>query len=629
MKYRREIDGLRALAIIPVVCFHAGFRAFSGGFVGVDVFFVISGYLITALILAEKRQGTFTLANFYQRRARRILPALFVMMTFCLPFAWIWMMPDDLRDFSQTLVAVSTFSSNILFWIKSGYFDSANELKPLLHTWTLAVEEQYYLLFPCLLLLAWGLGKRRILCILAALALCSLALAQWGCIHQPRAAFYLLPTRAWELLAGVLAAFYLSDDARPAEHESDWISEACGIAGLSLIALAVFYFDRNTPFPGLYALVPTLGAVLIVLFVHGGTHVAKLLGSRPLVGIGLISYSTYLWHQPLFAFARLRNGAELSTTLRVVLSIGAVLLAYATWRFVETPFRKKGVVSTRTMVACGVAASVSFMALGAYGNHRNGFFDRLTAEQQEIYSYTQFDFSKLWRDGKCFLDPEQTYSDFAEECQQTDSNAGITLIWGDSHAAALTPGMRKLLPNVVQYTASACPPVIDIEFNSRPHCKEINRFVLREVGRLRPSRIFLHADWLAYKEEAPAASIEKTIGAILGADPQATVTLVGVVPQWWPSLPVVILRKHIPLNSDRSIPNPMFDELAASDRELRSAAVASGALFASPLEDLCDKEDCKVITAADGRFQLMAWDRVHLTEAGSALLAKMLLDNRR
>jgi len=200
MTYRREIDGLRAFAVIPVILFHAGFQTFSGGFVGVDVFFVISGYLITSLILEEKQAGTFTLVGFYERRVRRILPALFLVMFACLPFVWLWLPPLEMGSFSQSLVAVSGFASNVLFYLKSDYFETAAALKPLLHTWSLAVEEQYYLLFPIFLLLIWRLGKHWIVAVLAVVAIVSLALAQWGSLNHQAFTFFLLPTRGWELL---------------------------------------------------------------------------------------------------------------------------------------------------------------------------------------------------------------------------------------------------------------------------------------------------------------------------------------------------------------------------------------------------------------------------------------------
>ncbi len=214
MDYRREIDGLRALAVLPVILFHAGFKIFSGGFVGVDVFFVISGFLITTILLSELEAGNFSLINFYERRARRILPVLFFVMLLCLPFAWIWLIPDDMKSFSQSVVAVSLYASNILFWGTSGYFDSAAELKPLLHTWSLAVEEQYYLFFPVFLMLAWRFGKRWIFNCLVFVFILSLALAQWWSSSMPMAGFFLLPARGWELLIGAFVAFYFTSPGR-------------------------------------------------------------------------------------------------------------------------------------------------------------------------------------------------------------------------------------------------------------------------------------------------------------------------------------------------------------------------------------------------------------------------------
>ena len=215
MKYRPEIDGLRALAVVPVIFFHAGVHLFSGGYIGVDVFFVISGYLISTIILAEKDAGAFSIIRFYERRARRILPALFFVMMACLPFAWVWLLPEDMKSFSQSLIAVPAFVSNMLFWKTSGYFDIAAELKPLLHTWSLAVEEQYYLLFPPLLMMTWRYGRQFILTVLLLILVSSLGLAQWASASKPDAAYYLLLTRGWEILIGSLVALHLSRPDAP------------------------------------------------------------------------------------------------------------------------------------------------------------------------------------------------------------------------------------------------------------------------------------------------------------------------------------------------------------------------------------------------------------------------------
>jgi peptidoglycan/LPS O-acetylase OafA/YrhL len=294
MDYRREIDGLRALAIIPVILFHAGFQSFSGGFVGVDVFFVISGYLITRIILAELREGKFSIINFYERRARRILPALFLIMFLCLLFAWLWLPPDNMRGFSKSLIAVSMFASNLLFWKESGYFDTAAGLKPLLHTWSLAIEEQYYVLFPLFLVFTWKLGKNWVLTILTAIFMLSLGTAQWSSSAKPIAAFYLLPTRGWELLVGAFVGFYEFTPSRSKFADiGSWL-------GLTLILYAILTFDNRTPFPSFYTLIPAVGTALIILFTNDKTAVGKILNHKVFVGIGLISYSLYLWHHPLF-----------------------------------------------------------------------------------------------------------------------------------------------------------------------------------------------------------------------------------------------------------------------------------------------------------------------------------------
>ncbi|MCG9729206.1 acyltransferase [Shewanella sp. Isolate13] len=364
MRYRAEVDGLRALAVIPVILFHAGFSQFSGGFVGVDVFFVISGYLITSIILTELERDKFCIINFYERRARRILPVLFFVMLACIPFAWLWLMPLDLQDFFQSIVAVSTFSSNILFWLESDYFDTAAELKPLLHTWSLAVEEQYYIFFPLLLMALWGRGKRLILGALALIFLLSLSLAQWAAFNAPTANFYLLPTRGWELLIGVFAAFLLN------QQQPKWMSPSLnnGLStlGLLLIVFSIFIFDASVPFPSVYALVPTVGTVLIIVFAQEGSWVQRCLSFKPLVGVGLISYSAYLWHQPVFAFVKYRSFTEPSVWLMLSLCAVVVGLSYLSWRYVEIPFRNKQAYSRRFIFSSGAALTAVFVAGGIW-----------------------------------------------------------------------------------------------------------------------------------------------------------------------------------------------------------------------------------------------------------------------
>ncbi len=362
MRYRKEIDGLRTLAVIPVILFHGGFEWLSGGYIGVDVFFVISGFLITSIILKEQEAGTFTIMSFYERRARRILPALFLVLLVTLPFAWFWLLPYELKDFGKSIIAVNLFSSNILFWLESDYFAATAEVIPLLHTWTLAVEEQFYIIFPLFMMLFWGLGKRWLAIIIGIIALASLGLAEWGWREFPDANFYLLPTRAWELMIGSLVAFYLFNKEQPkGQHFNQWAS----IAGLALIVVPLFLFDKGTPFPSLYALAPTVGTALIIVYTTPDTLVYRLLSLRLMVGIGLVSYSAYLWHQPLFVFARLISLEEPSLWLMGLLSIVTLMLAYLSWRFVEAPYRDRKRFSRKYIFVGSFVISLAFIAIGA------------------------------------------------------------------------------------------------------------------------------------------------------------------------------------------------------------------------------------------------------------------------
>lgn len=369
MKYRSEIDGLRAFAVLPVILFHAGFGLFGGGYVGVDVFFVISGFLITGILADDLDRGTYSILDFYERRARRILPALFFVIAVSIPAALAVMMPRQALDFAQSIIATVTFTSNILFWVEADYFAPTAELKPLLHTWSLAVEEQYYIVFPLLLALLWRIGRGATVWVIGAVAVASLIACQWAVTRHPEAAFYLLPFRAWELFVGSLCAFYMRAGPRTGH-------DAPALAGLALILGSIFVFDDHTPFPSVYALAPVLGTALILVFAQSGTLTARVLSFRPFVWVGLISYSAYLWHQPLFAFARIPMISAPSPALMLGLSAASLGLAYLSWRFVEGPFRNRSapVLGRRGVLfsVVGVAA-LALLAVGGYGQVSRGY----------------------------------------------------------------------------------------------------------------------------------------------------------------------------------------------------------------------------------------------------------------
>lgn len=437
MQYRPEIDGLRALAVVPVILFHAGFDLFKGGFVGVDIFFVISGYLITTIIIEDINDGKFTLKSFYERRARRILPALFLVLFFSSIFSWLWLAPDDMKDFSQSLVSTVLFFSNVLFWRESGYFETASELKPLIHTWSLSLEEQFYLFFPILCVFALRYFKKYLSLLIAVGLLVSLLLSILFTSKYTTASFFLLPTRIWELLAGSLVAIYLMNPV--SLKLSNRQRDAAGFLGILLIALSVVLFDESLKFPGFYAILPTLGAVLIILFAREDNFVGSFLGNRIFVFIGLISYSAYLWHQPLFAFARHRFEEDLSHNVFISLSLLSLLIGYLSWRFIERPFRNRAKTSSKMIVIFSVAGTSLAVAIGSYGIYTNGFENRLPFEVRR----------SLDNDPGIYIEPckRRTDADYAHVsvCEFGDLGADKTIIlYGDSHADVLLKPLSVL-----------------------------------------------------------------------------------------------------------------------------------------------------------------------------------------
>lgn len=463
MQYRREIDGLRAIAVLPVILFHAGFSWFSGGYVGVDVFFVISGYLITSILLSDLDKGTFSIARFYERRARRILPALFFVMLCCIPFAWAWMTPTQFADFSQGFIAIVFFASNVLFWKQENYFAQPAEENPLLHTWSLAVEEQFYIFFPILLLALWRFGQRPIFWVIVSLSAFSLLLSEWGWRNAPGANFYLLPTRAWELGAGAVCAMVLYGRA---QKTSQWLSAA----GLFLIVYSVFFYNEETPFPSLYALAPVLGTALIILFASHETMVAKILQARILVGIGLVSFSAYLWHQPLLAFARIYSFSSPSLLLMGTLSALSLILAWLSWRYIESPFRDRRRTSlTRNRIfAISALASVCFLSAGVIGHVTGGLEQRLSADQKLWTSDIKALHSERMqsiRANVCHFSPdfgELGIQEFIEQWDCTGSPAAgqrRIAVYGDSHSADKAAALRAAAIEPMQMGGSRCPLV--------------------------------------------------------------------------------------------------------------------------------------------------------------------------
>ncbi len=623
MKYRAEIDGLRALAVAPVILFHAGFELFGGGFVGVDVFFVISGYLITTLLIEDLEHRRFSIVDFYERRARRILPALLLVMAVCIPFAWQWTLPKQMEDFSQSLIAVSFFASNILFWLESGYFAPTAEEKPLLHTWSLAVEEQYYVLFPIFLFFTWRyVGKQKAFFAIAIIASVSLLLSEWGWRHHPNANFYLSPSRAWELLAGSMAAFFVQQHG---VKQNNTLS----VLGLVAILYAIFMFDEKTPFPSLFALLPVGGVVALIVFAGKDTITAKLLSRKPLVGIGLISYSAYLWHQPILAFSRLRL-AEQSVMLNVTLIIAVLILSYLSWRYIEKPFRNKNLVSRKSIFLFSAAGVLLFSLTGIFLGKHSSFDSRQTHIDSRISKLikteTPSSIEAGWRAGVCFIySGEDFYNTFEKDlCLNLNDKKPNILLFGDSHAAHWVYGLTSAFPeaNILQATAAGCRPLLPSQGLQR--CRELVDFIFNEFLPTNPvDTIILAARW---ESQESTQEVEASIQAL--SQYTKRVIVLGSVPEYRHSLSDIILGQSIfgelKNSDDISTFTPdkwLKKERFTAEEKIKNIVRSTTAEFVSTIDLMCQKNRCEWLTP---QGKINTFDHGHLTLEASHNMAKKM-----
>jgi peptidoglycan/LPS O-acetylase OafA/YrhL len=514
IKYQPEVDGLRAIAVLPVVMFHAGVNGFGGGFVGVDVFFVISGYLITSIIVKDLAEDRFSLSNFYERRIRRIIPALMLVVLASLVAGMVLFLPSQLRGLSLSALNTATFTSNIWFWYQTGYFTGSSPLEPLLHTWSLAVEEQFYVIFPIAL---WVMHRLRIPLLPSVLVVlvCSLIGSAVLVFKVPSATFYLLPTRAWELMVGSAISLGVVPSIRGRRAR-----ELLAALGLLLIVVPVLTYSDTTIFPGLAAIPPCLGAALVIVAGRqGGGTVTDVIGSRLLRGIGLISYSLYLWHWPVLVFARqyllTRELPAEATLLAVALSS---LLAWVTWRFVEAPFRDRSRMSGRAVfkAGLGITASVSAVAISAAVS--DGFPQRLDARTVALAA-GQYDRPATLR--LCQTDRP------TKPCRiGMDGPPPSFAVWGDSHAAALgeAVGIVARSQGVAGslFAFNGCPPAVGAPSPglSRPdwaRCSEWNERVQSAIIRDRTIQTVVLIGFWQFYVASDAEKLADRLGGTLRA----------------------------------------------------------------------------------------------------------------
>lgn len=615
MKYRPDIDGLRALAVLPVLFYHAGIPGFSGGFVGVDIFFVISGYLICGMIDEDIAKGSFSLAQFYKRRILRILPALFTMFAVTSVLAYAYLLPVELEDYSRSLASAVFSVSNVYFAGTAGYFDAPAETKPLLHTWSLGVEEQFYLVVPLLMLFAYRFLPKRAKPLFATAAVVSFAAAFVVSYRNETFVFYLTPFRAWELALGAL----LSIRFFPTPQD-EWARNLCGLAGLLMLLGVVLLGSPAAPLLLMTSL-SCLGAVLVIASSEAGISLAgRLLSWRPIVFIGLISYSLYLWHWPIIVFERTDGlfslgPAGLTRLVLVAISIG---IAYLSWKYVETPFRATANARSRAVVfGTASTAMAATLALCGLVLLIKGAPFRFPERVVSIASYLAYDPSGQFRTGRCFLATNRQQLD-QETCLKLDATRPNYLLVGDSHAAHLWYGLASAMPdvNVMQATASMCRPAMsEASLLDSRICPKLMRFVFDDfLVNNRIDKVLLAASW----KDGDLPGLERTLDALKarGLD----VAVLGPIVEYDGALPRLLADEI--LRGNPSIAGRMRTPgIRERDLKMRRMVSEHGGSYLSVYEAICGHGRCDEFAEGDTPMQ---FDAGHLTMKGSVEVARRL-----
>jgi peptidoglycan/LPS O-acetylase OafA/YrhL len=627
--YREDIDWLRAIAVLAVVAFHFEAPSVYGGFVGVDIFFVISGYLITGIIQSEVQSGKFSFTRFYERRVRRLLPALYAMVALTAIPSFHYLLTSERLEFFRSVAAVATFTSNFFFWLQTGYFDHAAAEKPLLHTWSLAVEEQFYLALPVLL---WALlrfvrnGRAALPAALSAMALASFALGIWLMKTDRSAnAFFMSPPRAWEFLVGGIIAV----EGFPVLRDALAQQIARGVA-LVMMAIPIFSLRQGPGFPGVNALSPCMGAALFIWSGIGiSTQKRSWYSHHNIVRFfGQISYSLYLWHWPLFTFARFsKTSLVLGPLDKVALFALTVAISYLSWRYVEQPFRRGRLVPARR-AAFRIAGLVTAVLLAGSAG---GIIISQTPSAADhdammLDAYNDYDVRPIYRAGSCFR-----YDGGAVDqasCLNTVADRQNVLLWGDSYAAQYYHGLdRRIDPqrvNLLQATQAACMPTLNMAAQGSAPCHRFAGQLDAFFRDRKPDLVILSADWLEYARpprfDGMIADLEQTVSQLNGLG--VAVVLLGPAVQFRSRLPSMLMRAQL-RGVDPSAPDFVLPDIFALDQMMKAALSAHEKFsYISVVDTICPARQCPL--TIDGGIPL-AWDYAHLTAEGSVYVVDRLM----
>lgn len=647
--YRPDIDGLRAVAIISVVIFHAFPFRLPGGFVGVDIFFVISGFLISSIIFRSLQQGDFSFGEFYAHRIKRIFPALIVVLTACYAFGWFAMLPDEFKQLGKHVAAGAGFVQNFILWQEVGYFDTAAELKPLLHLWSLAIEEQFYLIYPVLIFVAWRIGF-NVLTMLLLLGLISFGLNVLRVIANPTETFFMPQTRFWELLAGALLAYLqFFKRAKFSEWMQRWVfnpilfrhppqsaqrgevlNNIHSVVGILLLVAAVLFIDKSKPFPGWWALLPVSGAFLLILAGPNAWVNRSILANKLMVFVGLISYPLYLWHWPILSFARIVESEIPSREIRMGAVTLSFVFAWLTYRLIEMPIRFGRKTWIKPALLCISLAVIGYIGYNSF--QRNGLAFRLPKEVRHIADF-RYEYAKDARAGKCWLSAQQSFDGFDSECIEIPlfGESHSVLVWGDSHAARLYPGLRATLGDGVaisQLTRDGCPPILDFGY---PECQKSNDYVISKIQKFVPTTVVMFAVWHHYSKDwiSESAHREGLLESIrklknLGVE---NVVILGPAPNWKDALPKLVYRAwkgSFPHRIPERLSNGIAPEAKMVDKQFGVMLGPQPVRYVSVFQIACREDGC--LTHVPSRSsELLTWDYGHFTTEGAVFFSQHLL----
>ena len=628
LTYRADIDGLRAVAVLSVAGFHAFPEAIKAGFIGVDIFFVISGFLISTIILGKLDSNKFSVIEFYSGRVRRLFPALLIVLISVGAAGWVTLFAAEYAQLGKHIAAGAGFVVNFVLWADSGYFQNQSATMMLLHLWSLGIEEQFYIVWPLLLWASHRTGTPALATIVAGFILCF----SWNIRDIAEAdmvaAFYSPQTRGWELLIGAAVASLAlrRNSAVDAPLDCEAVRNVCSLVGAALIAAGLLSITKDREFPGWWALLPTAGTALIIAAGSQAWFNRLVLSRRLLVRLGLISYPLYLWHWPLMAYARIVTDGEPSVTVRVGLLALSVVLAWLTYRLLEAPVRFGGRRRLKTVV---LLASMALVGVLGYAIYREaGVPSRFASNIDQLVDVQKHvaDIEKQYREGTCFLRPEQNHDAFASCDTPMVEGRPSLLLWGDSYAAHLYPGYKAVLGdkyNLIERTASSCRPLVDSDVPGRPFCQQIREYVVDLIRRTKPDKVVLAGQWNWYE----LTSLSKMI-ALLKEIGVNDIRVIGPAPEWTAGLPRELFR-YWKTDAFHRIPFRMkFGAnlvVAKEDAAFADLARQSGVKYSSLYKILCNEDGC-LTRFGETSDTLVAWDAGHLTPLASTFVVSRFSD---